>query len=80
MSTLKEFLFGLSAPDREAFALRCDTTFAHLRNVAYGQKPAREKLCILIERESKGLVRCESLRSDVPWDVLRLSLQETSNA
>lgn len=73
MRTLKEYLSGLNVSEREAFAVRCGTTYGHLRNVTYGQKPAGEKLCILIERESGGEVRCESLRSDVPWDVLRQS-------
>lgn len=73
MSTLKEYLSSLSVAERGAFAVRCETTYGHLRNVAYGQKPAGEKLCILVERESGGVVRCETLRSDVPWSVLRKS-------
>lgn len=79
MSTLKDYLSGLSVTERAAFAVRCGTTYGHLRNVAYGQKPAGEKLCILVERESAGLVRCESLRSDVPWDVLRQSHAEAAH-
>lgn len=73
MQTLKEYLSGLCVSDREQFAHRCGTTYGHLRNVAYGQKPAGEKLCILIERESARGVLCESLRPDVPWSVLRHS-------
>ena len=73
MSDLKAYLSGLSVVERCAFAARCETTYGHLRNVAYGQKPAGEKLCILVERESGGTVRCESLRGDVPWEVLRKS-------
>lgn len=66
--------------ERGAFAARCETTYGHLRNVAYGQKPAGEKLCILVERESGGVVRCESLRDDVPWDVLRQSNAPTTES
>ena len=73
MQTLKEYLSSLCVPDREQFAQRCGTTYGHLRNVAYGQKPAGEKLCILVERESARGVLCESLRPDVPWSVLRQS-------
>lgn len=73
MLTLKEFLSGLKQVEREAFAKRCETSYGHMRNVAYGLKPAGEKLCILIERESARRVLCESLRSDVPWHVLRQS-------
>lgn len=34
-----------------------------------GQTPAKH--CPAIERETKGLVRCEQLNPDVPWSVLR---------
>lgn len=78
MSDLKAYLSGLSVVERGVFAARCETTYGHLRNVAYGQKPAGEKLCILVERESGGMVRCESLRGDVPWDVLRQSNAPTT--
>lgn len=33
--------------------------------------------CPAIERETNGAVRCEDLRPDVPWEVLRL--QSASN-
>lgn len=68
--TLKEYLGGLSGPAREDFAQRCKTSYGHLRNVAYGKKPA-ESLCILIELHSGREVLCESLRSDVMWWVVR---------
>jgi len=68
---LKTFLKSLPADDREPFAARCDTSFAHLRNVAYGLKTAGESLCINIERETSGAVRCEDLRPDVDWAYLR---------
>ena len=68
---LKTFLKSLPADEREFFALRCETSFAHLRNVAYGLKTAGESLCINIERETAGAVRCEDLRPDVDWAYLR---------
>ena len=68
---LKTFLKSLPADEREFFALRCETSFAHLRNVAYGLKTAGESLCINIDRESSGAVRCEDLRPDVDWAYLR---------
>ncbi|MFD1121857.1 YdaS family helix-turn-helix protein [Methylophilus flavus] len=71
---LNQFLKSLgSKPEKEDFASRCNTTFKHLLNIAYGYKPAGESLCINIERETSGKVRCESLRSDVDWSVLRNS-------
>lgn len=62
---------ALPIPEREAFAKRCETTKGHLTNVAYGQKPCREKLAIAIDRESLGVVPCESLCPGVDWAYLR---------
>ena len=70
---LFEYIKKLSKSERNYFALRCGTSFAHLRNVAYGYKRAGELLCINIERESDGLVECEDLRPDVDWGYLRAS-------
>lgn len=69
---LKTYIYAIDdMSEREAFAVRCGTTYGHLRNVAYGQKPCREALAINIERESGGKVRCEDLRPDVDWAYLR---------
>jgi len=75
MNFLTYFL-SMSVPERYKLAIRCGTSFQHLKNIAYdtkGIKVANEKLCINIERESGGLVRCESLRPDVDWAFLRNS-------
>jgi DNA-binding transcriptional regulator YdaS (Cro superfamily) len=72
--TLLEFWLSMTVEQREAFAKRCSTSPQHLKNIAYdkkGIKTANESLCINIERESKGKVRCESLRPDVDWAYLR---------
>jgi len=58
---------------KDDFAKRCDTTFKHLSNIAYGYKTAGESLCINIERESNRSVKCEDLRTDVDWSFLRNS-------
>ena len=68
---LKTFLKKIPAEGRDEFAGRCGTTWAFLRNVAYGQRRAGESLCINIERESFGSVRCEQLRPDVDWEFIR---------
>lgn len=67
----KSYFMGLPTADRDGFAMRCETSRAHLTNIAYGQKPCGEKLAIAIERESLGSVRCEDLRPDVDWGYLR---------
>ena len=69
----KTFYFQMTKAERNSFAERCKTTTGHLQNVAYGYKEAGESLCINIERESDGQVRCETLRGDVDWAVLRNS-------
>lgn len=36
-----------------------------------GKRQVPAERCIVIERESKGVIRCEDLRPDVEWGVLR---------
>ena len=72
---LKTFYLSMKPDEREAFALRCDTTLGHFRNVVYG-KSCGEKLAVNIERESLGAVRCEELCPDVDWAFLRNSNQQ----
>ena len=68
---LKPYLFALPMRQRHEFAERCGTTYGHLRNVAYGSKTCAESLAINVDRESRGVVRCEDLRPDVDWAYLR---------
>jgi DNA-binding transcriptional regulator YdaS (Cro superfamily) len=68
---LKAFLETLTLKERDAFAARCQTSAAHLRNVSYGYRPCAEKLAIAIEKESGRAVTCERLRPDVDWAYLR---------
>lgn len=68
---LKLYLEGLSSEERETFAIACDSTVGHIKNVSYGYRTCAEKLAIAIERESGGKVRCEILRPDVDWQFLR---------
>ena len=63
----------MSLAGREEFASRCDTTFGHLNNVAYGKRRCGEDLAINIDRESDGVVPVESTRPDVDWAYLRNS-------
>ena len=68
---LKSYWDRLDIPQRKALAERCGTTFGHLRNVAYGYKPASESLAINLDRETGGQVPCETVRPDVDWAYLR---------
>ncbi len=72
MDKLRAYLNSLSVAEQTEFAIRCGTTIGYLRK-ALAVKGARigESLCIAIERESDGTVRCEDLRPDVDWAYLR---------
>lgn len=64
MEKLKQFLKSIPVSERDAFAKRCRTTWAFLRNVMYGQRIPNEKLCVALERESGYIVTRQDLRVD----------------
>jgi hypothetical protein len=62
---LKTYLKGLDGDDaREKFAIRCETTIGHMKNVMYGFKTCGTDLAVSIERESCGAVTRRELRPD----------------
>jgi len=71
MKKLLNYLKTLSIEEKHEFCARCGTTLGYLRNAASTGKRLGESYCINIERESGGVVRCESLRPDVDWSYLR---------
>lgn len=66
--------------DKAAGILGSQVALAALCGVSRGavnqwKDPSRKvpaEHCPVIERATKGLVRCEDLRPDVAWDVLRM--------
>lgn len=50
------YLKSIAPPDRDVFSSACGTTYARLRQIAYGNEPASPELCVAIDRESKGEV------------------------
>jgi DNA-binding transcriptional regulator YdaS (Cro superfamily) len=72
--------------DRAAEILGSQTALADLLGVTKGavsqwKDPGRRvpaEYCPLIERATEGKVRCEELRPDVAWDVLRLQVAPTA--
>lgn len=42
-----------------------------VNHVYLGRRPIPERWCPIIERETGGQIRCEQLRPDVDWVVLR---------
>lgn len=63
-------LGGPVAAARQLGVERYQTVQSWLRN----RVPAEH--CPAIERATAGVVRCEDLRPDVPWDVLRMQAGE----
>lgn len=70
----KVFFAGLSRDERLDFAQRCGTSAGYLTvSISRGQL-FKAELCVLIERESNGLVGRKNLRPDdwaAVWPELR---------
>jgi DNA-binding transcriptional regulator YdaS (Cro superfamily) len=71
MDKLLAFLNKLEKPERATFCRACGTTEPYLRKAISAKNPLGAGLCINIDRESHGLVRCEDLRPDIDWSYLR---------
>ena len=71
METLRAFINALQPDEQAYFAMRCGTTINYLRNAISSGKRLGESICINVDRESLGVVRCEYLRPDVDWAYLR---------
>jgi len=71
MEVLRTYINDLPVQDQALFAVRCGTTIGYLRKALSVGARIGESICINIERESLGAVRCEDLRPDVDWAYLR---------
>ena len=71
MDKLRLYLNSLTPTDQAAFAQRCGTTVGYLRKAISMSAMLGEGLCIAVERESGGAIRCEDLRTDTDWAFLR---------
>jgi DNA-binding transcriptional regulator YdaS (Cro superfamily) len=67
---LLEHINSLTTEEQFYFAQKCETSAAHIRNIAHGYSPCSEKLAISLDRESQGKVKCEVVRPDVDWKYL----------
>ncbi|WP_176079346.1 transcriptional regulator [Paraburkholderia tropica] len=75
MDKLLTYLNSLAPGAQRDFAQRCGTSIGYLRKaISVGQRLG-ESLCINIDRESGGAVRCEDLAPSVDWAYLRRSPQ-----
>lgn len=71
MERLSAYLRSLSPAEQHAFAKRCSTSVGYLRKaISVGHRLGCD-LVVAIERESRGIVRCEDLRPDTDWSYVR---------
>ena len=66
---LLALLRDIPAPERAAFAARCGTSYAHLRNVGYGQKTCGEKLAVQLEKITGGALSRREMRPNDWWEI-----------
>ena len=71
MEKLREFLNSIPSDDQVLFAQSCGTTIGYLRNAISSKKTFGASLCIAIDENSNGLVRCEDLDPNANWSYLR---------
>lgn len=71
MNTLKQFLKQLTPDEQVEFARKCGTSLGYIRKAMSINQRFSAELCIKFEQYSLGDVRCEDLRPDINWAVLR---------
>jgi DNA-binding transcriptional regulator YdaS (Cro superfamily) len=71
MDKLLKYLNSLSKDERAAYALACGTSEGYLRKAVSRGQEFKAELCIALERESDGSVRCEDLLPDADWAYIR---------
>lgn len=71
MDKLLKYLNSLSKDERASYVAACGTSEGYLRKAASRHQVFRAELCILLERESGGVVRCEDLLPDADWAYIR---------
>ncbi len=74
MEKLLSYLNSLPKEARSNYVGRCHTSEGYLRKAISKGQRLGEGLCISLDRESGGTVRCEDLRPDVDWAYLRAAL------
>ena len=65
---------------QEEFAQLLGVTQGAVWQWIAGRKPVSAESCIAIERETAGEVRCEELRPDIDWHVVRSKRRSVSRA
>lgn len=71
MDKLREYLNSMMVEEQVEYAKLSGTSLGYLRKAISIRQRLGEGLCINLERESGGYIRCEELRPDVDWAFLR---------
>jgi DNA-binding transcriptional regulator YdaS (Cro superfamily) len=79
MQEILEYLRSLSPPEREAFAERCHTSVGYLRKAVSTKQQLGVELCIHLDRESGGVLKCERLFPGLDWEYLRKAAQRRAD-
>lgn len=79
MQEILEYLRSLSPPERDAFAERCHTSVGYLRKAVSTKQQLGVELCIHLDRESGGVLKCERLFPGLDWDYLRKAAQRRAD-
>lgn len=80
MDKLLAYLNSLTTSEQRDFALRCGTSIGYLRKAISAGQQLGIDLCINIDRESSGVVRCEYLAAHVDWAYIRNSAQSIADS
>ena len=71
MQEILDYLRSLSPAEREAFAARCETSVGYLRKAVSAGQQLGVELCLRLDRESGGALRCERLFPAIDWGYLQ---------
>lgn len=72
MNKLRKYLNSIPIQEQSFFARKCGTTINYLRKrLSSKEGKLGLNICIEIEDKTKGEIRCEDLRPDVNWSILR---------
>jgi DNA-binding transcriptional regulator YdaS (Cro superfamily) len=71
MNTLRQFLKQLTPDEQVEFARQCGTSIGYIRKAMSINQRFSAELCIQFEQFSQGEIRCEDLRPDINWAVIR---------
>ena len=71
MDNLKNYFLSLSGDEREAFAAKCKTSVAYIKQIYQGHRQCSASLAIEIDKNSKGFVKCDELCPSTDFDYLR---------